>query len=450
MRNRHLAGPPMLLAIDDTDAPSGGCTTRVVLDVLSALPTGVVPRGLPRLVRLNPNVPWKTRGNGAVCLPLGTPDGARAQVGEWRGMQVLAFPEGDPVAPDADLFARVTAAVRLAAQPGAAPGVALFPHAPSPFGYWAAVRTVVEPGEARKACLAEGARFEAEGDGRALVGCLAAAAWPGPPTSYEFLAYREPARCGEARSIDPGPLLPLDAEGVTFHTHDPKAGRLACVPSTPDPVLCGLRGHDPDLLRDAAVRTLLQAAGEPVDAWLLFATNQASGDHVTPAGPLAEAPAYATVEARARVTSPPRRGAGGHVFVPMEDAAGAPFVAAAFEPTKGFRDAVAALRPGDAVRVVGALRGEAGRWTLHLEKLYVESLGEAWEQGPNPTCPSCGKRMKSRGAGAGYRCGTCRTRAPADAVGKAILPRRLRPGAYEVPVLARRHLHRPEAWTSPP
>lgn len=61
----------MLLHIgfDDTDSPSGGCTTYIaarLVDVLSGLGARFVD--YPNLLRLNPNVPWKTRGNGAVCL----------------------------------------------------------------------------------------------------------------------------------------------------------------------------------------------------------------------------------------------------------------------------------------------------------------------------------------------------------------------------------------------
>ena len=61
----------MLLHIgfDDTDSPSGGCTTYIaalLIDALSGLGARFVD--YPNLLRLNPNVPWKTRGNGAVCL----------------------------------------------------------------------------------------------------------------------------------------------------------------------------------------------------------------------------------------------------------------------------------------------------------------------------------------------------------------------------------------------
>ena len=37
----------------------------------------------PRLVRLNPNVPWKTRGNGAVAFTFGRGNGQKKKIGQF-------------------------------------------------------------------------------------------------------------------------------------------------------------------------------------------------------------------------------------------------------------------------------------------------------------------------------------------------------------------------------
>ena len=60
----------MRIGIDDTDSPAGMCTTylgAVLADRLSD--AGMVVTG-SLLVRLNPNVIHKTRGNAAICLDL--------------------------------------------------------------------------------------------------------------------------------------------------------------------------------------------------------------------------------------------------------------------------------------------------------------------------------------------------------------------------------------------
>ena len=134
--------------------------------------------------------------------------------------------------------------------------------------------------------------------------------------------------------------------------------------------------------------------------------------------------------------------AGGHVFIDLADATGSRFQAAAFEPTRAFRDAVRALRPGDKVAAVGAWRDG----TVHLEKLRVDALARTMVKLQNPACPSCGKRMKSKGEEAGFRCRACGTAAPAGAGEWMDEARDVAVGWHEVPVIARRHLHRPVAW----
>ncbi|HYY92168.1 MAG TPA: tRNA(Ile2) 2-agmatinylcytidine synthetase, partial [Candidatus Dormibacteraeota bacterium] len=57
------------IGIDDTDSESGGCTTYTAAVLFQELcKRGVQPSDFPWLVRLNPNIPWKTRGNGALSL----------------------------------------------------------------------------------------------------------------------------------------------------------------------------------------------------------------------------------------------------------------------------------------------------------------------------------------------------------------------------------------------
>ncbi len=396
---------------------------------------------MPRLVRLNPNVPWKTRGNGAVVLPLGLPQGPATRVGELRGNEILAFPEGPAVQPNDALLERIWDVVRKSAQPGAQPSVALFAEQPPAVAYWQTVRTKVEAKDARSALDALGALYRTTTE-RSLVGCLGAAAWPGAPATYEFIAYREPQRWGTERQVSPAALLGLDGTGATFHTADPEENRLVCVPHGADPVLLGLRGRDPEALLQAAGRNLPLALGEPIDGWFMWETNQASGDHITPVADIAAAPEWGSVAVSATVTASPEQRQGGHVHVALQDAAGATFDAIAFEPTKAFRAVVRALRPGDEVLAVGAYADGVVR----LEKLRVDLWAEHRIKQDNPKCPTCGRSMKSAGVDQGYRCRECGTKAPPEAAGYVMEPRTVALGWHEVPVMARRHLHRPISW----
>ncbi len=432
----------MRVAFDDTDDPEGGCTSHVVFRALLSVP-GLALRGLPRLVRLNPNVPHKTRGNGAVCFELCIPEGPQVQMGELMGHELRAFPDGIPVPPEraADIANRVWATVQEEAQPGSDACVVVVPDA-APLGlYWAAVRGRVDPDDARRAAAAL-TGTEVRGTGRGIVGALAAAAWEGPASSHEFIAYRVPNRRGTPRALATAPFMLLDGMGITFHSLDGVEGRLACIPNTPCPVLIGLRGLDPERLSNAARRAVFAAAEEPVEGWVLWSTNQASGDHVTPVDRLAEAPEWGTVAVRATVTADPKDRQGGHVEVPLLDGTGHPFVGVAYEPTKKFRNTVRALRVGDVVEVTGALTDDRVR----LEKLRVRHLAHPEIKVSNPSCPRCGRLMQSRGQFHGYRCREGHGTAPESAAIYSSELRQLREGDYEVPVMARRHLHRPLAF----
>lgn len=66
---REKTSMTYFLGIDDTDSKFGHCTTHLGYLIVSELARiGCTFRAYPRLVRLNPNVPFKTRGNAAVCI----------------------------------------------------------------------------------------------------------------------------------------------------------------------------------------------------------------------------------------------------------------------------------------------------------------------------------------------------------------------------------------------
>src|SRR3989442_10221594 len=75
---------PLYLGVDDTDSLRGMCTTFLATELVRALRAWDLI-GYPRLVRLNPNIPWKTRGNGAICLRIGWGRGPTFPVGEIDG-----------------------------------------------------------------------------------------------------------------------------------------------------------------------------------------------------------------------------------------------------------------------------------------------------------------------------------------------------------------------------
>ena len=61
------------VGFDDTDSPKGMCTTFLAYKIVDSLQKQNIEfLDFPRLIRFNPNIPWKTRGNGAVSFKIKT------------------------------------------------------------------------------------------------------------------------------------------------------------------------------------------------------------------------------------------------------------------------------------------------------------------------------------------------------------------------------------------
>ncbi len=380
----------MLLAFDDTDGPGGGCTTWLVGELIETLGPEALS-GPPRLVRLDPLVPWKTRGNAAVVLPL-------TEALDPEAVLELATPV-------------ITRHARVAEGKGA--GIVCFERPPDPSWYWRGVREELTREEVDHALQAES--YRTLGTGRGLIGALCAAAWrPGEQATWEHIAYRAPARWGTPREVPAEDLEAVEQRyPETFDCVDPLSGHTAMVPRTPCPVLYGLRATRPERLEQACQGI----GGEPVDRATLFRTNQASDDHIDP-------DRLEPVRASAK----PEAMRGGHVRLPAVTPSGAEVTCMAFEPTGRLRHAVLTIRPGDQLLPIGSWRGDQ----VNLEKLLHLPSGSTVPD----TCPGCGVARSSAGRRAGRRCPRCGSRAPAAREQAA-------PRWAEADVSARRHLARP-------
>ena len=399
----------MRIAIDDTDSPEGMCTTFLgaVLRRRLEAAGGVITDRL--LVRLNPNVKWKTRGNAAVCL-------------EAEG---IAPEKAFVIACDAiDEFAD------LAAE-NTHPGLVVAPAPLPPDFYEKAVKGFCTIDEAEAVLRDHGALYRGWKLGRGLIGATAAASAEFSDWTYELLAYRDPAERGD-RQVERESLF--IAEEATFpHTWDTvdvANDCIVCFPHTPDPVLFGIRGESPEWVCRGRSFVISE---EPVMEEI-YRTNQGTDAHLID-GSLAEVEEGLSYRVTGTVATTPATGQGGHVTFELEEG-GTRVACMAYEPTKGFRDVVRSLSPGDAVLVTGSYKNGS----INLEKILVISCPPVVTTRP-PLCPECGRRMKSDGKGKGWKCRRCRTHTNTP---ETVTTRRtITPGWYEVPPSARRHLARP-------
>ena len=399
----------MLIGIDDTDSPAGMCTTYLGAVLARRLIRDHMRVNEARLVRLNPNVTFKTRGNAAVMLEV----------------------EGDP-----DRAFTITCALveELAdfSCPNTNPGIVVTGRKPDPAFYRKAVTDFCTIEEATTLLDDDGARYQGWKNRRGLIGATAAVASVLPDRTSEILVYREPLRFGTSRSVDRQSLF--DAEVATFphtwDTVDTVNDVVVCVPHTPDPVLFGIRGENPRWVMTA--RQMIDSEKPGLEQ--IWVTNQGTDAHLLDAG-IGELREGLSYRVRGTVTDPPRTGTGGHVSFTMEDGTNA-VRCMAYEPTKNFRQVVRQLVPGDEVIAAGSFK----KGSINLEKIRLVSLARPAITRP-PLCPACNKRMTSDGKGKGYKCKKCNARSDEPDVQE--IPRTLEPRWYEVPPTARRHLARP-------
>ena len=424
------------VGFDDTDSLRGMCTTFLATEIVRELSPSWDLIGYPRLVRLNPNIPWKTRGNGALCLRFGRGSGTPRMIGQIGGRAVRCYPRSRGGEEPRDLAGPVERLVRTWSafdDPTTNPAFAILRAPPPPGLYWRAVRGIVSPREARDAASGLGI-LRAFKNGRGVVGATAALAWRPRDRTYEVLTYRDASRWGRARQIDPRSVREMDRRfPTTFNNYDYANGKVVIAPHSPCPVLFGIRGDVPADLPGA----MRSVRAERAERWLLFETNQGTDDHIVrddwSLGPFRGTSLEGTVESR------PETIPGGHVLLRFRGRR--ELTAAAYEPSKQFRQIVKALRAGDRVRLTGSIRDEPR--TLNLERVEVLALAESRHKAANPRCPACGKAMKSVGREAGFRCARGHGSAPPEAATFASEPRALDPGMYEPPASARRHLAKP-------
>ncbi len=406
-----------VIGLDDTDSRERGmCTTYVADTVARRLVDAGATVERVVLLRCNPAVEHKTRGNAALAV----------------------HTDADPTDALA-VAADVVDAAAETADDRTNPGLVVADHRPDrvPDPVVEFARAVVTDhhaiADAHRVAAEAGYRLETWKDGRGVIGALAAvgARAAFDDWTYEHVAYRRPGRWGSERDVDADSVFEA-ADGAypsVWDTVDRGTGETVCVPHTPGPVLFGIRGDDPGACRTVADRI----DGEPVDRERLFVTSQGTDAHLLD-GTIATAADGRSYRLDGTVASAPESREGGHVFFDLADGDGE-LQCVAFEPTKRFRDRVRRLRVGDDLTVCG----EVASGTLKLEKFAVRSLRRV--ESVTPTCPDCGRTMDSAGTDRGYRCRDCGT-ATDDRVERP-LDRTLEVGWYEVPPRARRHIAKP-------
>jgi len=406
------------VGIDDTDSLEGMCTTYLAVKLISALKSaGMEVLNEPRLIRLNPNIPYKTRGNGAVAFLVdGDIDSALDIVDKY----ILRYAEIESknTNPGVAIVENKKENIKM---------INLFSRR--------VIKDVVSIEDALKvARKLKNSELLMYKNGRGIIGALAAIGVELYDYTYELLTYRMVRNFGKDREIDEKSFFLADIETYpeTWDTVDWMNKTVIAVPnSRNNPVLYGIRGESKRALNKA--KSIVKT--EKYDCEKIFITNQGTDMHLIDEDSITELLDYRSYIIRGRVVEKPHYIRGGHVFFSIETKFGK-VKCAAFEPTKQFRKIVLELREGDVVEVYGGYK----RKCVNLEKINIVKLADVFVE-RNPICPKCGRRMESAGKGQGYRCRKCKTYELGKI--KVRVERKIDTGYYEVPPCARRHISKP-------
>jgi tRNA(Ile2)-agmatinylcytidine synthase len=390
------------LGLDDTDTVSDGCTTYTLHCLLESLPEDV-EASIPSLVRLWPFAQQRTRGNAAVAVELTTND-------EHALLTFLEEFWNEHLQP---LKGGIGASEHEREQSPTDPGMVWFREKPDDASfYFDTVQRHVSIEEAPHPTRSWG--------GQGCIGAIAAVVWPKHSITWEAIAWREETQwSSKARFVCQHTLGEVATNDETFMSRDPRTERSLISPRGTCPVLFGVRAKT-QANASSAGRTLASAPEtEPIIGMRVFATNQASDDHLKDA----IESTVRTIEVLSRGTTKITTEHGDWL---------------AFAQSGNVKLLAQSLHSGDCIAAFG-LEPEPG--VLHIEKL---SLRHATPMRVRPTCSECQRTMKSMGTGQGVRCPKCKNRSP-DAWIE--VERQIEANEWvEPPVDARRHLARPLAW----
>lgn len=411
----------MIIGLDDTDSVDGMCTTYIgtlIVEAIRDLDRNII-REPPKLLRLNPNNPYKTRGNGAVSIRITNTPGPKI----LEKIKSVSF---DIVTKYSESGDNTNPAIVFLKDNSITPEIQLFAKR--------ALHEMLSIDEAISLLNKIGADYNFIGNGRGLIGALASCALQLEDFTYELIVYRSHNKRGKKFVSELGAMeIEKKYPPKIFSSYDFENRRMVISPHSDCPILYGLRGESPELILEAAK----MIESELPFKRNLFVTNQGTDMHLEESS-IEEVRPFSSVIVKGTVSKNPYTVYGGHVFFEISN--GKKILCAAYEPTKGFRNIVRNLTVGDEITAYGGVLETEHGLTINLEKIEITKLAELYKT-EKPICPICSNQMKSIGKEKGYRCKKCHTKNREVSIIQ--LPRDIKIGIYEVPLCAKRHLSKP-------
>ena len=409
------------IGIDDTDSPKGMCTTFLAYKIVKFLEKNKVQFvDYPSLIRFNPNIPWKTRGNGAVRLSIKTNNPKKIK------NKITKF---------VDDYSET--------KNGANPGLVFYEneivtpsfHKFSELALW----KLISREKAKQFILENKIDSFYLGNGQGLVGAIGAIGYKFSDHTFELLSYRKKSQFGKKRIIAKDSVKNMQSVTFpeTFNSYDIESDRALITPHGPDPVFYGIRGENAESVVTASK---IVKANEKLDGYMVFKSNQGTSDHLKNELDVNDLRPYTSGFLVGQVCSNPIMMQGGHVFfsIRVKDKK---IKCGIYKPTK-ITTVAQNLILNDKIRIGGGIRKASKNHerVVNVEFLDVMELAKDIRVS-NPSCKKCSKKMKSKGSKQGFECTKCGNRSYVKSTSE--IPRKIQCKLYLPVMSAHRHLTRP-------
>lgn len=408
------------IGIDDHDSPIGGCTTHFTTIFIKKLlqKQNIQIIDFPYLVRLNPNIPWKTRGNAALMIKINVPESI-----DLKDLLEFAWNESTEYVNSISkgyLYNRKPGIVILTEEQ----------REKLKWFYFKALFQVVPISIFNEIID----KFKILNKGtRGRIGALAAVTFNGDIT-YELLTYRKRENWKKRRNINLEILKEIDDRYFpkVFANVDYIKRIPLIISHGKDPVLYGIRAIEAYLLYEIFAKYHSLLTEEEIDCFMIFKSNQATDKHIITAEgkyPYQTIDKIYTVKSREILK-------GGDVKVIATDGSQIYF----FKETGELNKAAKFLSMNDRIRVIGTLKpSNENNVIIEAERMSVIYLQPLIKY-TNPKCPKCGGSTESVGKNKGFRCKKCGFVFHGSKIAKEI-PRELSLGIYQSRQY--RHLSKP-------
>ena len=375
------------IGVDDTDTVQSGCTTYLATYLIEE----IINKGgqiidLPNLIRLNPDVPFKTRGNGAVAIRFDF---------EITKIDLL--------------FKNLLDIIDEFTSESVDTGMILLPNVsfiPEILGISKrALYEMIPLTEVTDLIDKHDFLFYGKGQKYGLIGAMAAIGNTliQQDFTYELLTYRSKENLGLPRKIDEEAVFISSEDTEIFNSIDFETKRILIAPHGPDPVLFGIRGETSESVLNAFknMKTL-----EKIDKWMIFISNQGTGINLTENKSIENLRQYDQALVEGKLVSYPKISKGGHLLLQISDTSSM-LDCMAYFPSGKLTTYLRNLIPGDRVRVGGGIKKNNGKLTMGIEQVFILDMFDA-SNFHNPICFKCKRTMTSLGKHKGFNCKDCK------------------------------------------